>query len=246
MLQINGVDERRVFALTSASPGDGKTSLTLALGLSFAASGSRTLLIDCDLVGAGLTARLNVTSSEGVLEAIASRSVQEYVRPTEVADLSVLPVGSAHAYHASTLSPAAVRRLVADAKKHFDVVLVDTGPILGSIEASPVAAAADGVILTVSRGQQRPLVEKSLQHLIGIGAKLAGVVFNRAQSRDFEQSVSRMSLHSVRRLNRGNGNGNGNGRKEPAGDGAAAPSMGPVARAVATSSGKPNGSSDRS
>ena len=47
--------DRRVFAVTSASPGDGKTSLTLALGLSFAACGTRTLLIDCDLVGAGLS-----------------------------------------------------------------------------------------------------------------------------------------------------------------------------------------------
>ena len=42
------------------------------------------------------------------------------------------------------------------------MILVDTGPILGSIEASLVCAAADGVVLAVSRGQSRPLVEKSL------------------------------------------------------------------------------------
>ena len=81
MLQINGgTEERRVFAVTSASPGDGKTSLTLALGLSYAACGTRTLLIDCDLVGAGLTARMNVSAAEGVLEAIANRSLLR-IRP---------------------------------------------------------------------------------------------------------------------------------------------------------------------
>ena len=81
MLQINGgTDDRRVFAVTSAAPGDGKTSLTLALGLSYAACGTRTLLIDCDLIGAGLTARMNVNAPEGVLEAIANRSLLEYVR----------------------------------------------------------------------------------------------------------------------------------------------------------------------
>ena len=76
------------------------------------------------------------------------------------------------------------------------VVLIDTGPILGSIEATPVCAAADAVILTVARGQQRPLVEKALQHLLSIGARFAGVVFNRAQTRDFERSISGMSLRS--------------------------------------------------
>lgn len=198
MLQISGApDERRVFAITSAAPGDGKTSLTLALGLSYAACGTRTLLIDCDLVGAGLTARMNVNSAEGVLEAITNRSLLEYVRSTDVADVSILPVGSAQTLHASTLSPAALRRLIDEAKKQFDTILVDTGPILGSIEASLVCSAADAVVLTVARGQQRPLVEKAIGHLTNIGARLAGVVFNRAQTADFDRSISGVSLRSV-------------------------------------------------
>jgi capsular exopolysaccharide synthesis family protein len=230
MLQINGgaaVDggDRRVFAMTSASPGDGKTSLTLALGLSYAACGTRTLLIDCDLVGAGLSTRMNVHAAEGVLEAIANRSMLEYVRTTDIADVAILPVGSAHGYHASTLSPGALRRLVDEAKKHFDTILIDTGPILGSYEASLVCAAADGVVLAVSRGQSRPLVEKSLAHLNGIGARLAGVVFNRAQSNDFERSISGMSMRSVAAA----GGSNGKGRPVSA----SGESVGPVARAVA-------------
>jgi len=192
-----------VFSVTSAAPGDGKTSLTLALGLSYAACGTRTLLIDCDLVGAGLTSRMNVNAPEGVLEAIANRSLMEYVRNTDVADVSILPVGSAQTLHASTLSPAALRRLIDEARKQFDTILIDTGPILGSIEASLVCAAADAVVLTVARGQQRPLVEKSISHLMNIGAKLAGVVFNRAQSNDFDRSISGVS--SLRSVASGNG-----------------------------------------
>ena len=101
--------------------------------------------------------------------------------------------------------------------------MIDTGPILGSIEASLVCAAADGVVLTVARGQQRPMVEKALGHLAAIGARLAGVVFNRAQSSDFERSISGMSMRSIARHPSTNGNGNGNGH----GNGMA------VARAVA-------------
>ncbi|MDQ3438901.1 MAG: AAA family ATPase [Planctomycetota bacterium] len=234
MLQINsGGDDQQVYCVTSASPGDGKTSLTLALALSFAASGSRTLLIDCDLVGAGLTARLDMAGPEGVLEAMTNRSLLEYIRQTDIADLAMLPVGSAQAHHAGLFSPAALRRLVTEAKKHFEVVLIDTGPILGSIEATPVCAASDAVILTVSRGQQRPIVEKALQHLLSIGARFAGVVFNRAQTRDFERSISGMSLRSVARHQQHGANGNGNGAggfRKPQ-----EKTFGPVARAVASS-----------
>lgn len=229
MLQINSnmVPEKRAFAVTSASSGDGKTSLTLALGLSFAASGSRTLLIDSDLVGAGLTARLGMNGPEGVLEAMTSGNLMEYVKQTDVSDLSILPVGLAQLHHAGIFSPQSVRRLVNEAKKHYEIILIDTGPILGSIEATPVAAASDGVILTVARGQQRPLVEKALAHLNSIGARVAGVVFNRAQSRDFEQSISGISMRSASRSANGNGVSRA-GQQKDAGQ------YGPVARAVAT------------
>lgn len=251
MLQINGTEERRAFSVTSAAPGDGKTSLTLALGLSFAASGSRTLLIDCDLTGGGLTARLNMITPDGVLEAISNRTLLEYIRTTDIADLAILPVGDARTHHASALSPAALRRLVADAKKHFDTVLIDTGPLLGSLEASAVCAAVDGVILVVARGQQRPLVEKAMQHLRAIGARLAGLVFNRAQARDFDRSVNRLSMarsisrHSEHGSDRGSalprpGSTNGAGTKSANGASGAhgahsVGQLGPVAKAVVSS-----------
>lgn len=229
MLQISGApNERRVFAITSAAPGDGKTSLTLALGLSYAACGARTLLIDCDLIGAGLTARMNVSSPAGVLEAIANRSLPEYVRSTDVADVTILPVGSAQTLHASTLSPAALRRLIDEARKQYDTILIDTGPILGSIEASLVCAAADAVVLTVARGQQRPLVEKAIARLSGIGAKLAGVVFNRAQSGDFDRSISGASSHRSQAVGTGH-----NGHDQPR--------YGTLGRAVRTQNGHSNG-----
>jgi hypothetical protein len=117
-------------------------------------------------------------------------------------------------------------------------VLIDTGPILGSIEATPVCAASDAVILTVARGQQRPLVEKALGHLLAIGSRFAGVVFNRAQARDFESSISGMSLRSIARATgatTGNGANGANGRGGFRKGDAQPKAFGPVARAVAGS-----------
>ena len=59
-----------------------------------------------------------------------------------------------------------------------------------------MASTVDGVLLTVSRGQSRPLVSKALTHLEGVGATVSGLVFNRAQASDFERSVSGMNLRS--------------------------------------------------
>lgn len=188
---------RRAFAVTSPAPTDGKTSLSLALGLSFAAAGTKTLLIDCDVIGGGLSARMNQTHPEGTLEAVATRQVSPFIRSTDVANLSILPVGTASAHHPTILSPSAVGRLVSDARAAYDIVIIDTGPVLGSVEASPVCAAADAVVLVVSRGRHRSQVAKSLDHLVSIGARLAGVVFNRATNPDFERSTSRLSERAL-------------------------------------------------
>ncbi|HEY7120398.1 MAG TPA: hypothetical protein VH475_27665, partial [Tepidisphaeraceae bacterium] len=87
--------------------------------------------------------------------------------------------------------------LIEACREHFDIIVIDTGPILGSLEASVVATEADGVIMAVARGQQQPLVEKAIKHLRSIGAHVFGIVFNRAEQRDFQRSVASASIRSL-------------------------------------------------
>jgi Mrp family chromosome partitioning ATPase len=68
------------------------------------------------------------------------------------------------------------------------VVIIDTGPVLGSLEASLVATAADQVVLTVARGEQRPLIDRAIAQLHSTGADLAGIVLNRAAPADILSS----------------------------------------------------------
>ncbi len=197
MLQVNGAQERKVYMITSASAGDGKTSLTMALGLSFAASGSRTLVVDCDMVGQGLTTRLKARNSPGLLEALGAGTLNQRVKKTTTPNLFILPIGGADSAHAGSLSPTSIRKLLAEARRIFDIVIIDTGPILGSLEAAVVGAAADSVILTIARGQHQPLVERSVRQLRQVGANIAGLVFNRAEKRDFQRSVGSSSIRSI-------------------------------------------------
>jgi len=257
MLQLSaGHKDQHVFAVTSPAPGTGKTSLTFALGLSFAHCGLKTLIVDADLVGAGLTTRSQaavhpkighilrraglITADElehalreakqsgrktgqilmnwgklkaedvdaalrrqsmellGLLDVVHGKaSLADCVQQIGLEKLDILPVGSATAQHATTLTPSAVRKIILTARERYDVILFDTGPILGSIEASIVAAQVEGVVLTVSRGEQRPLAIKAAEHLTAIGATLCGLVFNRADAEDVIRS-SYASVYSRR------------------------------------------------
>jgi Mrp family chromosome partitioning ATPase len=246
LLQIGPRQQSRVYTITSPAAGSGKTSLSIALGLSFAASQTRTLLIDCDLVGAGLTHRLGAEKRpslgtwlkmQGVLTEAQLAEVQQqveadgqsleevltdggYVTPAalealeaerervtigvmEVADgielsaclthptgdgLSVLPVGASTRHQAGSLSPAALHRVVDAARGMFDIVLIDTGPVLGSLEASMAAVESDGTVFIVSRGDQKSLSFRSLDALHSINAPMAGIVFNHADDDDMLRS----------------------------------------------------------
>ncbi|MEM1212095.1 MAG: AAA family ATPase [Planctomycetota bacterium] len=262
LVQIRSEAGARAFTISSPAAGSGKSSLSVALGLSFAASGSRTLLVDCDVVGAGLSRRLgNVVhhplerlirsknlvpqdeldaahaeairrkvslesilkrdgllsdeaikelvatqkaSAVGLLDACRDDSLAGCVATTDVENLHIVTVGHAAAADASSLSPESLRSIVEQGRKEFDVVLIDTGPALGSLEASMVASAADGVIFVVSRGDSKSLTTKSINHLKDVGAKLLGVVFNHANAVDLKDGsygsvVSQRSIEATPR-----------------------------------------------
>lgn len=247
LLQLSaGATVPVTFAITSSAAGSGKTSLTQALGLSFAASGARTLMIDCDIVGGGLTRRMMRTTSlelgqfllrkglisgrdleeslalahashrrvenilverglvtekevtraaqqgeqemAGLMDMLAGASSADCIAATGIRKLSVLPLGSARSHQIGSLSPDAIRRVLGEVRRDFDVVLVDTGPVPDSIEASMVAAEADEVIMVVSRGEHRQPVQHAVDYLQSIGARIAGVVFNRARAHDMQRS----------------------------------------------------------
>jgi Mrp family chromosome partitioning ATPase len=181
----------RAYLVSSTSAREGKTSLCVALGLSFSAAGARTLLIDADMVGRGLTRGLRADGLPGLREALESGRLSIRQRPD---GLSVLTAGDSRAADACKVSAVAVRRLLAEARKHFDTILIDSGPVLGSVEATVVAREVDGVIFTISRGQEPEAVERALCHLEAIGANVLGAVFNRANVTDFYRSFQSSSL----------------------------------------------------
>lgn len=219
---------RKVYAITSPTAGDGKTSLALSLAMSFTAAGSRTLLVDFDLIGHGLTSRLGMSRERGIGHALAANNPAIGAEPTSVPGLSLVASGREDAACASRVSREALAGLIARLREEFDIVIIDTGPILGSLEANLATSIADAVVMVVGRGQHSADAQSAIRHLNQLGARLAGIVFNRAHSMDFSRSRSAsMSFRSVRASTAAS-NGRAAGDVAPTVD-----ALGPLARSVA-------------
>jgi polysaccharide biosynthesis transport protein len=175
----------RTYLITSASSGEGKSSVAIALSLSFAASGFRTLLIDADLSSRFLTAGFESADSPGLVEAAAGQ--QPTIRRVRVG-ASIMTTGRCGPQEGYKLSPAAVGRILADLRERFDVVLIDSDSVLNGLTASSIAAQVDGVILTLTREQDESQVKRATTQLQALGARLSAAVFTRASASDWSSS----------------------------------------------------------
>lgn len=196
-------DDTSIFAVTSPAPGDGKTSMIIALALSFAESGDRTLLIDLDLIGRGLSLHFGHPNAVSLADAASTGAdLVDMVQPTSFDRLSILPAGMDDEMRISRLSPLVVKRLIESFRDKYDTVLIDSGPILGSIEAGLLAPSVDGMLMVVGRGQLRPLVKRAVDQISGVGGQVVATIFNRASIGELRQSSSSMSVHFSRQASR--------------------------------------------
>jgi Mrp family chromosome partitioning ATPase len=177
----------RQFTITSASAGEGKTSLTLGLGFSFAATGARTLLIDCDMIGRGLSHRLELQDADGLADCLDDPDRANISQVDR--NLWFLPAGGARGFGGTVLTPRKFRELVGVFGSTYDIVLVDTGPITSSMEAAVAAQMADRVILVIARGQRHGNGRRAMQMVRSAGAPMVGLVFNRATPDDYHRSI---------------------------------------------------------
>ena len=192
--------EGRVIVITSATAAEGKSTLAAALAASMAHAGRRTLLVDGDLVGQGVSSRLSARNLHGLSDFVSqgSKLSDEFTHEVEGRkNLELMPAGIAEGFEPEQLSNRAMEDLVHGVRDRYDAIVIDTGPILGSLEANAAVAQADQVVLVVSRGQNARLVKIAIDRLHRFSAAAVGLVFNRAIRADIERSTSAASV-SVR------------------------------------------------
>lgn len=197
----------RGFALMITSPfqGDGKTTLAVSLGWSYAESGYRTVLVDADFIGRSMTHQFGRLREPGLREIVRSGRLNGEVAALGHPNLSLLGVGFDRRVSAANLNPGLLRRVFESLRESFDMIIVDTGPMTASIEALPVASVSDGVVLTLRRGRSRARVAECIDDIRSVGADYLGIVLNYADRTDCMQygSTSHASMEVITALEAG-------------------------------------------
>jgi len=178
----------RQIVISSAEPGDGKTTVLANLAVSYARSEKRTLLIDADLRRPGLTALMGMRGIEGLSTVIRATGdvveiAKENIRFSGVERLDVLPSGPRPTNPAELLGNPRFSELLAWAETVYDQVLIDSPPTLATSDTAVIGRQVDGVVMVVQPDKnRRRLVTRAVESLLGLKIPLLGVVVNRVGS----------------------------------------------------------------
>jgi polysaccharide biosynthesis transport protein len=171
----NGVAPR-VIAVSSANPGEGKTTVVSNLAIAVAETNQRVLLVDGDTRSPQLHRIFEIDNTQGVSEILGGTAAPG-VRETKIPNLFVLPGGGGA--DASLLFGPRLSDLFARLRSEFDMILIDTPPVLNMPDARMFGRQADGVILVIRADlSTRSAIQLACQRLRDSGNWLLGTILN--------------------------------------------------------------------
>lgn len=179
------VQALRTLVVTSASPSEGKTTTAANLAVSFAQQGMRVLIVDCDLRRSRLHKMFSIPREPGLTELVLGHLDQDdAVRETAVPGLYVLPSGQLPPNPSELLGGARMRKALESLTGAFDLVVLDTPPLLAASDAAILSTIVDGVVIVVRAGETEiEAGQQAMQQLSAVGARVVGAVLNDPDSK---------------------------------------------------------------
>jgi capsular exopolysaccharide synthesis family protein len=173
-----------VYVITSAGPGEGKTTLSANLARAMAEIGQRVLLVDADLRRPHVHSLLRLGDHIGLSDILAGDNepqdlvLDDYIQTTQIENLSVMSHGLTESETPLFFSPR-MEELVAMLRVRFDCILLDTAPALPFPDARLWGKHADGVVLVVRSGvTTRDGASSACERFLSDGIPVLGTILN--------------------------------------------------------------------
>jgi capsular exopolysaccharide synthesis family protein len=185
-LQFVDVDNPpRAVVVTSSLPGEGKSSTSINLALTLSMAGVRTVLVDADLRRPKIDEYMNLVGAVGLTTVLAGQaSLDDVLQPYGDAGLTVLPAGAIPPNPSELLGSRHMGELLAELVARFDLVVLDSPPLLPVTDAAVLSRIAGGAILVTRHGKTtHEQVGRSIEALRSVGARLYGGVLTMAPAK---------------------------------------------------------------
>lgn len=180
-IQYSNVDKPlKTILVTSPGPGEGKSTSVANLAITFAQMGAKVLLIDTDLRRPVLHGLFGVRRNDGLTNILVGKvSVKDAIRQTRIRNLFLLPSGTIPKNPAEFLASKIMQKLIVKASERYDIVLLDSPPVIAVTDSAVLASHLDGVILVIrSEKTDRDGLLRSVTLLKNVNAKILGVLVN--------------------------------------------------------------------
>ncbi|MEL6756012.1 MAG: polysaccharide biosynthesis tyrosine autokinase [Pseudomonadota bacterium] len=173
----------RSLLITSTRPGEGKTSSTISLAMAFVRSGRRTLIIDADMRKPSFV--VGSTESIGLSGLLTGHeNLFDHVVRSKTSGLSILPAGVIPPDPAQLLASPRLKELIHAAKSEFDIVIIDSPPILNFSDGPRLGSVVDGALVVLQSGLIRtPAAKRTLIHLGDSRTRVLGCILTKFDSK---------------------------------------------------------------
>jgi len=170
----------KVFLTTSTVPGEGKSFLTTNLAMTFAAHGEKVVIIDCDLRKPNIHKSLGLENLKGTIDVVSSRlSLDDVVVRNLLPNLDVIVAGGRAKNPTQILNSKGFEQLVADLRRRYDRVFIDTPPLAAVSDALIILPLVDGSLFTIYFNKvRRKAAQFSAKSLLEANVPNFGAILN--------------------------------------------------------------------
>jgi capsular exopolysaccharide synthesis family protein len=177
-------DDLKVIMITSAIGGEGKTTTAAFLGATLALHpGRRILIVDLDLRRPNLHTHFESEAAPGLSDYLTGRKeIDAVIQPSGLEGLDLLLAGTPADNPSLLLDSPQIGTAMDRLRERYDLILLDTPPLVPVADASGLIPLADGVLLVVMAGKTpRPLLARSRELCLGMGGRILGLVVGNAE-----------------------------------------------------------------
>ena len=178
MLRQSQLERIQVVMVTSATVGEGKTSLACHLATSLARAGRRTLLLDCDLRSPTAHRVFDLPLEPGLSEVLRGQvALEEVSHPIALGDLRMITAGRCDLHSLHALGLEQMSQILEQLRQQYDFIVVDTPPVLPVADTLLIGQHVDAALFSILREVSRvPKVYDACERLAGLGVRILGAV----------------------------------------------------------------------